>query len=90
MSVWTEVTGCVYIKSDSGFSIKKYILDNFQEAKPNLTQYTQHHRIRVDLNFSFSDGNLSAAKSIQDFVDAIKVADKNAIVDIEIQLRFVA
>lgn len=90
MAVWTDVTGYVLIKPDSRFSIKKYIKDNFQEAEPEIRQSHYGVKNRIDLRFSFSDGNLSAAKTIQQFVDAIKDADNTAWIAIDAHIRFVS
>lgn len=90
MAVWTDVTGYVLIKPDSHFSIKKYIKYNFQEAEPEIRQSDYSVKNRIDLKFSFSDGNLSAAKAIQQFVDAIKDADNTAWIVIDAHIRFVS
>ncbi len=90
MSVWTNVTGTVWISKHSHFSFNKAIVDMFEEARPKISQ-TAHTvgQIKVEFEFNFSDNNLNAAKTLQQFCDRIKAADKDAWIDIEAQIRFV-
>lgn len=82
MAAWTEVKGTVRIKKDSGFSFKTYIEENFMESSPKVNQEPFHDNLLVTFEFNFSDSNLGAAYSLQDFIKAIKEHDKNAWVDI--------
>lgn len=89
MSVWTDVEGTVFIRKDSGFSFRTYIVDHFMEAEPKMEQQlSSGSTLRVDFKFCFSDSNLSAANALQNFVNTIKEYDRNSYVDIYSQLRF--
>ena len=92
MSEWTRVQGDVWLSKHSRFSFKTYITENFQEAEPYISQQPCHvmgiDKIKVTLEFSFSDAGLEAAKAVDWFVRAIKQADHKAVVDLEVETRF--
>lgn len=92
MSVWTSVEGSVTFRRDCGMSLKTMIVDSFQEAEPKITQQHGHltNTITARFEFSFSDSNMTAAKSLQKFVDDIKSFDSSAWVGIEANIRFIA
>ena len=92
MSEWTRLQGDVWLSKCSGFSFKTYITENFQEAEPYVSQQPCPvigvDKIKVTLEFSFSDAGLKAAKAVDWFVRAIKQADPKAVVELEVETRF--
>lgn len=90
MSIWTEVKCYCIISKDSGFSFAKYISEYFDNAKISYTQESSNSRLIVNISFNFPDEGLSAAYRLNKFAKDIKLADKNAYVDIRGNIRFVA
>lgn len=89
MSVWTEVTGCVSYRRDCRMSLKTLVEELFQEATPVIKHDTSRPTVTVStVAFSFSDSNLPAAKSLQEFVNRIKQYDAAAYVDLNASIRF--
>ncbi len=91
MSVWTEVKGVCWINKDSKFSLRKYISDNFSDVIDIALeqQVKSNQRLSVNFSFTFNDDGVSAALALNAFVAAIKQADKNSIVDITANIRFI-
>ncbi len=86
MSVWTEVTGTIKMSRDSHFSIKKSCLEICDESFIKVEQVKEFQKI----DWCFSDDGESAVRSIKKFVEHVKESDKNAYVDIEAKIRFLA
>lgn len=92
MSVWYEASGeCTY-RISSGLSIRTLL----QEViRPEGKVHIMNDRIgpdKVKVVFSWNDSldGMDAAKAIKRFVDEIKRFDKDARVDVESVIRFLA
>lgn len=89
MSAWTEVTGNIRMRNSTNFSLTKYINVEFDEVIiRHINQSIKGESIWFDVNFVFSDSNLTAANKIQNLVNKLNEIDKTAFVDIEANLRF--
>lgn len=89
MSVWTEVTGNIRMRNGTSFSLSKYITIEFDEVIIRyVNQSTKGESIWLDVNFVFSDSNLTAANKIQNLVNRLRLVDKNAIVDLDAKIQF--
>jgi len=92
MSVWYEASGeCTY-RISSGLSIRKLLKE---VIRPEGIIDVMSHRIgddKVKVVFSWNDSldGMDAAKAIKRFVDEIKRFDKDARVDVESVIRFLA
>ena len=77
MSVWTEVTGNIRMRNGTAFSLNKYISIEFDEVIIRyINQSIKGESIWLDVNFVFSDSNLSAANKLQNLVNKLREVDK--------------
>jgi hypothetical protein len=91
MSAWTEVTGNIRMRNGTAFSLNKYISIEFDEVIIRyINQSIKGESIWFDVNFVFSDSNLASANKIQNLVNKLREVDKNAVVDLEANIRFLA
>lgn len=92
MSVWYEVNGEAVFRISSGLSIRTLLKE---EIRPEGIIDVMNNRIgpdKVKVVFSWNNSmhGVDAAKEIKKFVDEIKRFDKDALVEIEAKIRFLA
>lgn len=82
MSVWSEVSGIVYIPASAHFSLAKSIKWMFDSSNPKIDQYLPEE---FKILFSFIGDGVSAATQIQRWIEELPKGSK---VDIEVSIRF--
>lgn len=92
MSVWTELSGSVTLKSDSRCSVRECILNTFGDEL--YIRYIEQKNIKQKLNVTFgvtfcADG-IDAATQIGDLILRLKAYDIDAEIDIMANIRFLA
>jgi hypothetical protein len=91
MSVWTEVAGVIYLQNGCGFSVRRYLEDNFDGViVRGIEQNSVGSFTSVKVKFVFCDSNLPAAKVMQAFVDKVVALDKRNTADLIASLRFIS
>ena len=89
MSVWSECSGTACIQKDSGFSLRKFMLDLYDEC--TFREYEQQAReydINIKFNFVFSLEGRGAAKLIQELVDHVRSLPGDNWIDVTANIRF--
>jgi len=72
MSVWTEVNGTISMHVDMHISLKTYIKEYFLEVVISKCEYHLNNDTRnYSVTFSFCDEGISAAKSVQGFINKL-------------------
>ena len=71
MSIWSEVSGCVALRNDSHFSLKKYTAGLFDEYDLRVEQENTLNSIMVKFNLTFCGDGLDAAKLVDAWIAGI-------------------
>lgn len=89
MGIFTEVSGTIQIRTNSGCSVRQ-IIDSHFDCKCRYDQITDrvHNVINITVNFTFCSDGVHAAKQIQQFCDMIKTYDAKTYVDLYATIRF--
>ena len=91
MSVWANVSGNITVSKHCHLSIAKLIKEMFDEHSINkINQVNRDQVFSTDVDFVFSLDGMDAAIQVNEFVLAIKDADKHARVDLDATVRFLA
>jgi hypothetical protein len=92
MSVWTELSGSVILKTDSHCSVRECIKNAFRDEL--IIRYIEQKNINLLLNVTFAvtfcaDG-IHASTQIEDLILRFKAYDVNAKIDIMANIRFLS
>ena len=92
MSVWYEVEGSFSISKECKFSLIAFLNEEIGiEGCTNVTRCGNYSSFyKYDVFWNNTQENLDAAKEISTVVEKIKSLDKNAVVDFECKIRFIA
>lgn len=93
MSVWYTVKGNCKFNRLCGLSIKTLLEQEMcVDGKVSVVQMKDSIADIISVNFEWSNSleNINAAKEVQRFIELVKRFDKNAVIDMEANIRFLA
>jgi len=89
MSIWTTLSGIVYVSRNCKCSVRKLIEEIFDETSTITVDIVSENSIeqKVFIEFSFSDGGESALKTCSKFISKIKEFDRSNYADLQFSTR---
>lgn len=89
MSIWTTLSGTIYVSRDCKCSVRKLIEEIFDETSAVYVEVVSENsrEQKLEIEFSFSDDGASALATCNKFLAKIKEFDKSNYADLQFSTR---